>query len=296
MGGGNTPPAGPRPPADNHAAVRLLAVLVMTPEDELLEFKRRCLDDESAVNAAQLGAAREVLLALSAALRDGDEDDWRRIERARDMLGRAPADDEEASVGRVPTSAPPIAPSVPLPSAPAPLPQAPRPHAPLPPAPAPQAPPPAPPIQDTTQETVGISQLSPVAGLAVPFSGTKSAPDRSPEDVEGESAPEAGSTASLGMENPVAGLAIPFETEPSSGTSPPELTLEQYASLRASCDVEPTSKARIERQYGIRDAGQRQALDARWRAHLDAHPDENARFEQLLAQYRDWVRRQGRDR
>lgn len=302
---------------DNHATVRLLAVLVMTPEDELAEFKRRCLDAKSEVKPEQLGAARELLMALSDALRDGDAEDWYRIEQARDVLRRAtpkPALSNSALPNpALPNSATPnpVAPPGPQPAPPAPRasqpaapppapPAAPPPSQPAVPPPAapppamPAAPPPAPvAMASVPDHTVGVDQLSPVAGLAIPFAGSREAPKPAADDEPPAST--GGETVTLGETSPVAHLAVPFDSaRKKAGAAAPELTLEQYASLCASCEADPEATPRIEKEYGITTRNARAALDARWGKRFHDNALERVRFDQLVAQYRDWVRRQQR--
>ena len=143
---------------------------------------------------------------------------------------------------------------------------------------------------------MGLAQMSPLAGLELPFSGSTSTPESAPS--EAGPVPSPGETASIGETSPLAHLALPFGTNPGAadGASeqPSALTLEQYASLWASCELDPGATSAIEQRYGIHRPDERQALDARWRAQLEADPSLRARFDQLVIQYRDWVQKQGR--
>jgi hypothetical protein len=69
-----------------------------------------------------------------------------------------------------------------------------------------------------------------------------------------------------------------------------QLTLEQYASLRAELENGASPRAATLQRYGLDERGYELLVDA-WRAHFDAHPAADARWRQLVAEFRVWLER-----
>ena len=88
--------------------------------------------------------------------------------------------------------------------------------------------------------------------------------------------------------------ALPFVRNTNgAGVAPfPQLTLEQYASLRATLWVWPEWSAEILRQYHVRDEGVHWVLNEHWSRQLAASPETRATFEKALADYTAWLRTQ----
>ncbi|MFP6683334.1 MAG: hypothetical protein VB934_01415 [Polyangiaceae bacterium] len=78
---------------------------------------------------------------------------------------------------------------------------------------------------------------------------------------------------------PAAGAAT------SAGAPAPELTLEQYASMCAELQSDPSQAAAVDTRYGATDEAASHALQTSWQAKLSADASERARFDGLLAQY-----------
>ncbi len=78
-------------------------------------------------------------------------------------------------------------------------------------------------------------------------------------------------------------LAMPF-TPPEAAPSAPELTLEQYAHLRAQLAVRGEEDAETLRQFGVGSRAAKEALQARFAAQFRNDPTAQARFVQLVQQ------------
>ena len=72
----------------------------------------------------------------------------------------------------------------------------------------------------------------------------------------------------------------------------PQLTLHEYASLRAELSVSPERTDAILREYRVMNPAVRGALEEHWRAELAASPEMRATFEQAFARYAEWLRSQ----
>ena len=87
-------------------------------------------------------------------------------------------------------------------------------------------------------------------------------------------------TAALPFADSTVGAAIvPF----------PDLTLRQYASLRAELSACPEQWADIRRRYGVTSAPAHRALDEHWRTELDASPESRAQFHDAFALFTAWL-------
>jgi hypothetical protein len=69
----------------------------------------------------------------------------------------------------------------------------------------------------------------------------------------------------------------------------PQLTVEQYASLRAELSVWPDRAAEILRRYQVVNEAARRALDEHWEAWLARQPEGRAVFERALGEYTAWL-------
>jgi hypothetical protein len=71
----------------------------------------------------------------------------------------------------------------------------------------------------------------------------------------------------------------------------PELTPQQYASLRAELELEPANTAAILERYRLRNAADRAALEAHWRERFDADPVLRMTFARAYGEYVAWLKR-----
>lgn len=109
--------------------------------------------------------------------------------------------------------------------------------------------------------------------------------------------PDLGSTQAGGMISPLAGRgALPFsktKAVASTAGAPelPSLSVDEYASLCASCEVYPERIDENNRRFGITDAAMRDRVDADFVERLrDASVNEH--FRERMADYRAWFLRQ----
>lgn len=72
----------------------------------------------------------------------------------------------------------------------------------------------------------------------------------------------------------------------------PELTLEQYASLVAECDVCPERRAEIAGRYGVLSDAERAELDRSWAKRFAADAVLYERKSALVGHYVEWYRQQ----
>jgi hypothetical protein len=86
--------------------------------------------------------------------------------------------------------------------------------------------------------------------------------------------------------------ALPFvgNTVGAGVVALPQLTVEQYASLRAELSVWPERAGEILRRYQVVNEAARRALDEHWEAWLARQPEPRAVFERALAAYTAWLR------
>ncbi|MBI4956355.1 MAG: hypothetical protein HY908_30340 [Myxococcales bacterium] len=74
----------------------------------------------------------------------------------------------------------------------------------------------------------------------------------------------------------------------------PELTLEQFASLCATCEVHPDRVTEVEQRFGVRTAEARRALDAHWVERMRADASLHRGFYARFHEYRAWLETQRR--
>ena len=86
--------------------------------------------------------------------------------------------------------------------------------------------------------------------------------------------------------------AAPFsQAQPDTGGStpdssaPPELSLEQYASLCAELQADPIQTERNHSIYRATNEAASHALQTSWQAKLGVDANEQARFDALVVQY-----------
>lgn len=342
-------------------AARLLSVLLVTPGDDLLGYRKRMLGKQSTVSQERLSTMRGLLTRLGEVLLRGDDVHWEQVEATSDQLAMGLASDEHpAEVGAAPPStgaqppradafvgggmgaagavpvtprsdpAPPAISSGPAPVPPAPVssrpprgasapsvwasksPAAPSPVVATPPSPAPpEAAPPAsvgrpepPPPVAAPERSAGarpsIDETA-VSGTPLPFSGSAEPPPQAADQVEVDQTGhevkiELGGTMGVDqMISPFVSGALPFGKEkggaPASERPLPELTLEQYASLCASCAEQPHLIAKTHASFGLPVPAMRDRIDQQFKQKFDADEALKAKFDGLVEQYRDWIRR-----
>ncbi len=119
-----------------------------------------------------------------------------------------------------------------------------------------------------------------------------------------------------GSEPVVGELALPFRTAPEStrtaanksdsampkalpfsdnapATEIPELTLEQYASLRAELAVRPETAQDTLQRYRLSPTAANR-LDERWSKRLVAEPPLQSRYDELISHYKGWLQKNSR--
>jgi len=143
------------------------------------------------------------------------------------------------------------------------------------------------PVQTAAQ--TGVDQtafaMTPLVDEPVlPFSGDAApppsgAPQLSEDDLAGATAFMA---ALEDLDDP-----IPFEQKP------PELSLEQYASLCVERTLQPGRESEVAKRYQILTAQALHALDARWRQRFHNEGELFRRWQHAYAQYEAWVRSKG---
>ncbi len=129
-----------------------------------------------------------------------------------------------------------------------------------------------------------------VPALAMTMDGSDPADDEAV--LPFEAAPESGVPASRRTETDAkVPRALPFESRsapPSQRTSPPALSIEQYASLCAELAAKPAAKDDTLARYQIAAATAKQALDEAWTQRFDADSALRTRYEQLVRYYTQW--------
>ncbi len=125
-------------------------------------------------------------------------------------------------------------------------------------------------------------------------------PPRAPSEPEiappaAAKKPSFGKTAFLSADA-LPKAALPFQPKPAAPVAearPPELTLQQYASLCAelAAAATPAASTAILAKYRVGEPGARLALDAAWAAEFAKVPATRAEFERLTAEYRAWLLR-----
>jgi hypothetical protein len=208
--------SGSKPP-DVATVARLVAVLLITEDDDLAGFRLRCLGRDSAVDLDKLRMARELLADVGALVAAGDDKDWGALLAAHGLLkgsqpARAGEPDRLPAIGDrpAPAAAAPAPIAAPMP-APAPVAQparAPRaatlmfgsvsstgsspwargaspPVTSAPPQPVPMSgPTPAAPGAD--REMTFVGHVAAPATNATPFSGTSAGPAQPPVALAAE--------------------------------------------------------------------------------------------------------------
>ncbi len=119
---------------------------------------------------------------------------------------------------------------------------------------------------------------------ALPFVPGAHEPPPSSSGLANEPLPDLGGTM-MAMPSLAQALATPFDT-----IAGDQLTLEQYASLTATCEVQPETAAQTLTEYGLGSPDDRVALDRLWRSRFVADPSCYARYKELLADYTAWLK------
>lgn len=261
-------PPGARQDPNLREGALLLSSLVLTP-DSALERYRAHRSGDPHIPVEQLHHARELLDAVAFAIRSGEAARWSRIVQAWRLL----RDDAR----RVPPPLPTTGRASPS--------RRPEPVA----APA-QAHPDA-------GETAEL-RLGPLAATdPLPFRGAAAAPLPATPGLAPRSQVDVDETAAAGL---VLGdvRPLPFENaasepRPSSRSGRAgELTLEQYASLRAELRCNPAARLSILTRYRIGHETGLQQLEEQWEQRLAAEPPLRPRLDELVARYEQWLRAQ----
>lgn len=307
-------------------AARVLAPLLVTPDDYLEQYRREVLGEDAEVPIDRLLAARELTFEVARLLKSKDPADWKRLDDGVTAVKAADA----STASEVPDTRidPPSEISVSAEPAPSPV----APPAPVhgkitsPPMSAPtrvsaQAspwahsatsatppPPREPPAQPSAApgppsslskpiDTASLGEESPLAGAELPFmTASNSAPPPVASEVADESM--AGETMGIGQMSPLAALASMASTVTSNGTPPKgsvsvDLTLEQYASLCATLEVHPERRASTLETYGILADAAFHSLERSWASKIAGDVALEKRFNELVAHYRGWIRSNG---
>ncbi len=87
---------------------------------------------------------------------------------------------------------------------------------------------------------------------------------------------------------------LPFRSDapaaaPAAAGSPVALDVQQYASFCVERELYPERADEVRSRYGVRDAIEEMALDARWRGQLDADPAARSELDQKRRAYREWL-------
>jgi hypothetical protein len=158
----------------------------------------------------------------------------------------------------------------------------------------------SPPARKKDVGTMELKAVPPVVPL--PFAGDDS-PLAKPDHPAGATPPKParpglGSTAPLPNVQKII-AALPFRGAPRStapapaanavSAQPPDLTLEQWASLRAELTTTPNRKAEIYRRYFVKSDAALEAANASWAARFAADPALAGRFDDYLRQYLAWL-------
>jgi hypothetical protein len=317
--------AGESNPLDGRDAARVLATLLVTPDDYIEDCRRHLLGEDAQVPAVRMQQARELSFEVVRALSSSSNQDWKRIEAGLLAIRKATAASSASGVAVAsPSPLHDVAPAPPVVSEDNGSPWVPT-RNPKPPVSAQPDTPPRPPRVAPPQEPVisreprptaqptstAVGDTSPLAGSELPFvAGQGVAPPPVAKEVAEEA--ESGGTVGIDQASPLAGRAPDGASPPATLVKPsptreleevPEsetrsdasaeaasLTLEQYASLLATLERRPEQRAATLRSYHLSDEAAYQALEARWRAQLSRDDELKKRFDELVAQYFDWLR------
>ncbi len=231
------------------AGALLLSSLVLTPDGGLAAFRER---RTAGIDVALLEKARALLDAVAAAIRSEDREDWRRIERAWEILRH-------------------VAPAKPPP---------------------PREPPAKPPPRETSAapppssgDLDGTALMAPLdldeAGKRPPLPFQGQAP--APPSVALQAHPSAGETGTVDPADIAAALASPFAARLQAG----DLDVDRYAAIVAFTEQgSPDKRAEVHAHYGLADEAARRALDQQMASAFRNQPALKARFEQALARWR----------
>jgi hypothetical protein len=292
-------------------AARVLAPLLVTPDDFLLEYRNEVLGEEVQMPLDRLRGVRDLAFEIARLLKSTDPADWDRLDVIAAAASSGPASPSSPKAKPAPEPPAPAQPAVaPAQDAMPPAPARPPVSAPTrvsprspwatasPKASASPAIESAPPSSlSKPQDTASLDEESPIAGAELPF--VTGAEAEAPAPVADEVANEAhaGETAGIGEMSPLAALA-PMTTDGDSPEAPSssqlvKLTMEQFASLRATLDVFPERRQASFDSYHIADDAEYDEIVRQWSTTIEATPDMKERFEELVARYREWLRSNG---
>ena len=133
----------------------------------------------------------------------------------------------------------------------------------------------------------------------LPFAGTAAPPPSAVADVKAAMDALGQTRMDVG---PAKAVTLPFKMPP--GVKPPAaeapplpshlsgLNLEHYAALCAERDVYKGWESQVEARYGITTADDKKAVDAHFRAQLNADPAQMKAWQQDYARAEAWAREQ----
>jgi hypothetical protein len=160
---------------------------------------------------------------------------------------------------------------------------------------APEPLPPSPPAALALPRSMALTALgaSTPTAAPLPFAAEPTSGDAPFEravahaaEVQGPRAPPREAVSgTVGISNESSGFVPP--------TGVPDLTLEQYASLRVELDRAPESASVALRRYGVADDA-RDTLDTHWKARFAADPALRMSFAQKCAEYVAWLEARAR--
>lgn len=287
--------------AEDDGRARLLAKLLLCPDEELSAFGDKRLPADSQATPVHLHQARRILEGVIAILSSGASEPLDRLEAAEAVLLELGSPEAAPQLEATPEGEPhtlerPAFGASPSAEAPALVARGPISGAPSPWSrgePPPRLGPPTPPFNPPPPAAVAPAGPAPAARpraltatamasepTVLPFQGSNQPP---PLAIDGDDE-DVGGTVVPGAMNAVGHL--PFKP-----AAAPELTLEQYASLCAEREHRPEEVEAIARVWGL-DSEEAQALDRTWQVRLQADPAAAERFQGLVASYRSWLARQ----
>jgi hypothetical protein len=245
----------------------LLSALVLSPDSALERYRDQRAGDRK-LDIEQLRRARDVLDAVAFAIAASEPARWTHVEQAWAALR-----DDARRLPRLPLADAPAAKHAPRAEPPAPVPSVPA-------------------VDETApvdiSKLVPAERILPYRAAAEPSPPVRPAPSPPPAPRPRPSTPASdvdGTMAMTPLEN--APAALPFAGPQRAGT--PTLTVEQYASLRAELEARCTPHALLLGRYDLPDEEAFRAVERHWQQRLQDAPAVRARFDQLLAHYRQWL-------